>query len=98
MARLGRPGLSDEEKRELWRRRKDGESLSEIGRAFSRHAGSIFGVVKANGGIVPAERRRRPDALSLAEREESSRGLARQDTFARSPARSAGRCRQSVVK
>ena len=76
MAQRGRPGLSAEQKRELWRRWKAGESLSEIGRALGRQAGSIHGVVEANGGYVPASRRRSARVLSLAEREEISRGLA----------------------
>ncbi|MGW9131967.1 hypothetical protein [Streptomyces sp. NPDC055681] len=37
MARLGRPGLPDEEKRELWQRWRAGESLSEIGRDGDRN-------------------------------------------------------------
>jgi IS30 family transposase len=76
MAQRGRPGLSPEQKRELWARWKAGESLSEIGRALGRQAGSIHGVVAANGGYVPARRRRSARVLSLAEREEISRGLA----------------------
>ena len=76
MAQRGRPGLSPEQKRELWMRWKAGESLSEIGRALGRQAGSIHGVVEANGGYVPAPRRRSAQVLSLAEREEISRGLA----------------------
>ena len=75
MARIGRPGLSDAEKSELWRRFREGESLSEIGRALDKHAGSIHGVVSAYGGIVPATRIRSPSSLSLAEREEISRGI-----------------------
>jgi IS30 family transposase len=76
MAQLGRPGLSAEQKRELWRRWKEGQSLSEIGRALERHAGSIFGVVKDKGGFAPRERCRGRRALTLAEREEISRGIA----------------------
>jgi IS30 family transposase len=76
MAQQGRPGLSPDQKRELWRRWKAGESLSEIGRALGRQAGSIHGVVAANGGYVPAIRRRSSRVLSFAEREEISRGLA----------------------
>ena len=56
MAQIGRTGLTSAQKEELWRRWKEGESLSEIGRALGRHAGSIHGVVKANGGVVPASR------------------------------------------
>ncbi|MCX4537711.1 IS30 family transposase [Streptomyces sp. NBC_01669] len=81
MARIGRPGLSDEQKREVWRRWRDGQSLSEIGRALGKVPGSIHGVVAANGGFVPAARTRSAGVLSLAEREEISRGLAAADSF-----------------
>jgi IS30 family transposase len=76
MPRTGRPGLSAQQKKELWNRWKDGQSLSEIGRALGKHAGSIHTVLSALGGIAPRERYRRPDALTEAEREEISRSLA----------------------
>ena len=76
MARMGRPGLSDAQKAELWRRWKEGQTLSEIGLALSKHAGSIHGVVLAKGGIAPVARRRSRRTLTLNEREEISRGLA----------------------
>jgi len=76
MAQMGRPGLTAEQKRELWSRWQAGESLSEIGRALGRQAGSIHGVVAANGGYVPARRCRSRRVLSLKEREEISGGLA----------------------
>jgi Transposase and inactivated derivatives, IS30 family len=76
MAQMGRPGLTAEQKRELWSRWQAGESLSEIGRALSRQPGSIHGVVASNGGYVPVTRRRSQRVLTLAEREEISRGLA----------------------
>jgi IS30 family transposase len=76
MAQRGRPGLSPEQKRELWSRWKAGESLSEIGRALGKQPGSIHGVVASNGGYVPAVRRRSPRVLTISEREEISRGLA----------------------
>ncbi len=75
MARTGRPGLSAEQKRELWVRWKDGQSLSDIGRALGKHAGSVFGVLQAKGGIAPPLRKRSGRALTLEEREEISRGL-----------------------
>lgn len=81
-AQMGRPGLSSVQKKELWRRWKKGESLSEIGRALGRRAGSIHGVVKA-GGIVPPDRTRSPRTLSLVDREEISRGLARHESIRR---------------
>src|SRR2546423_8672867 len=77
MARRGRPGLSAQQKKELWSRWRRGESLSEIGRALGEHAGSIYGVLAASGGITPAARTRSDSVLSLQEREEISRCLAK---------------------
>ena len=76
MAHMGRPGLSAAQKADLWQRWKQGQSLSEIGRALGKHAGSIHGVVSSNGGFIPAVRKRSRWALTLAEREEISRGMA----------------------
>ncbi|MDW7646504.1 MAG: IS30 family transposase [Desulfuromonadales bacterium] len=73
---MGRPGLSDADKAELWRRWKEGQTLSEIGRALGKHAGSIHGVLSLKGGIYPAKRKRSRLALTLLEREEISRGIA----------------------
>jgi len=75
MAQMGRPGLSRQQKVELWARWKAGQSLSDIGRSLGKHAGSIFGVLFAKGGIAPAARGRSRLSLSLHEREEISRGL-----------------------
>jgi IS30 family transposase len=69
-------GLSAEQKLEVWRRWKAGQTLHEIGRAFGKDHNSIRGVVARHGGIVPAARRRALLALTLREREEISRGLA----------------------
>ena len=81
MARIGRPGLSDGQRQELWQRWKAGESLSAIGRALGKHPGSIHGVIALRGGVVPAERTRSCRSLSLDEREEISRGLAAGDSI-----------------
>lgn len=80
MAQLGRPGLSPQGKAELWRRWKEGESLSDIARALKKGGGSIFGVLRLRGGIAPAVRRRSRRALSYEEREEISRGIAAGDS------------------
>jgi IS30 family transposase len=87
MAQMGRPGLTLAQQKDLWRRWKEGQSLSEIGRVLGRHAGSIHGVVKANGGIVPAARTRAARTLTSSEREEISRGLARAESVRRIAAR-----------
>jgi len=60
----------------MWSRWKAGQSLSEIGRALGKERASIHRMVATTGGYVPADRRRSLRVLSLAEREEISRGLA----------------------
>jgi IS30 family transposase len=75
MAQMGRPGLSIEQKEELWKRWRAGGSLSDIGRALGKHAASVFGVLLSKGGIAPPRRVRSRLSLSLQEREEVSRGL-----------------------
>ena len=69
-------GLSAAQKRELWYRWRKGQSLSEIGRALGKHAGSISGMLAIHGGITPPNRTRSHIVLSLSEREEISRGLS----------------------
>ena len=81
MARTGRPGLSHEQKVELWRRWKAGETLSDIGRALGKHAASVFGVVASKSGFAPVARSRRSGSLSLMEREKISRGLVSGRSF-----------------
>ena len=61
----------------IWDRWQRGEALKLIGRAFGRYSSAIFAHLKPTGGIRPAQRRRAARLLSLAEREEISRGLAR---------------------
>ena len=75
MARTGRPGLSQQQKDELWQRWKEGQSLSDIGRALGKHAASVFGVLLAKGGVAPRMRLRKTGSLSQLEREEISRSL-----------------------
>ena len=81
MARTGRPGLSYEQKAELWRRWKAGETLSDIGRALGKPAAFVFGVGVAKDGFAPVRRSRRSGFLSLMEREEISRGLVKGISF-----------------
>ena len=61
---------------ELWDRWQRGESLNAIGRAFDRPSSSIFGLLAPSGGIRPPPRQRSRLALTLADREEISRGIA----------------------
>jgi len=69
-------GLTSQQKRELWDRWKKGHSLSEIGRALGKHAGSISGMLAIRGGIAPHTSSRSRLALTLSEREDISRGLS----------------------
>lgn len=68
--------MSDAQKREVWKRWKQGQSLSEIARALNRVPGVIHNVIAASGGVAPSARTRSARCLSLGEREEVSRGLA----------------------
>jgi IS30 family transposase len=98
VARLGRPGgLSAAGKKELWKRWRAGESISDIARALKKPPGSIHGMLEATGGISPSERRRRGCALTLAEREEISRGLATGESL-RAIAARLGRCASTVCR
>src|ERR1035438_4855666 len=84
-----RRGFTAAEKTELWDRWPRGESLKAIGRAFSKPSSSIYNQVAPHGGIRPLARRRSRLALTLAEREEISRGIAAHQS-ARSMARLLG--------
>jgi len=77
-------GLSAVQKSELWHLWKAGQSLHEIGRAFGKSHSSIRCVVSLHGGFVPTVRRRSRLALSLAEREDISRGSLAVHRFVRS--------------
>src|SRR5271169_1915078 len=76
MAQGSRDRLSAEQRIDMWRRWKAGESLHEIGRAFGKGHGSIRFLLTQRGGMVPATRRRSLRTLTLAEREDISRGIA----------------------
>ena len=69
-------GLSAIEKSDIWRRWKAGQTLHEIGRAFDKPHTSIRCLLLPRGGIPPAARHRSRIALTLAEREDISRGIA----------------------
>jgi len=59
----------------MWDRWEKGESLNSIARLFGRSHASIQGILARTGGIRPPQRRRSQRALTLAEREEISRGV-----------------------
>src|SRR5271169_5773561 len=90
-------GLSAIEKGEVWNRWKAGQSLHEIGRAFGKEHSCIRSVLLPRGGIRPAARRRSPLALTLAEREDISRGIA-SDSSIREIARRMNRAASTVSR
>ena len=92
-----RYGFSALEKEEVWDRWQRGESLKAIGRAFGKPSSSIYFQLSSYGGIRPASRRRSKLALSLAEREEISRGLAA-DRSCRSLAKILGRAPSTLCR
>jgi len=68
--------LSANQRIDMWCRWKAGQSLHEIGRAFGKDHVSIQFMFSQHGGIIPAARSRSPLTLTLAEREDISRGIA----------------------
>ena len=97
MGQKFRRGFTATEKTELWDRWQKGESLKAIGRAFGKPSSSIYYQVAPHGGIRPAPHRRSRLALTLAEREEISRGIAGHQS-ARSMARLLGRSPSTVSR
>ena len=85
------------ESAEIWDRWQRGEGLKLIGRVFGKHSSSIFAHLRPHGGIRPAPRRRSRRVLTLAEREEISRGLARGASL-RSIAASLGRAASTLSR
>jgi len=75
MVRRSKLNYTSELKAEIWDQYQRGLSLNEIGRSINRHSASIYGQLAPTGGIRPPARRRSAHALTLAEREEVSRGL-----------------------
>lgn len=80
--------------RDRW---QEGVSLNEIGRMFDRGHSSVQRILSETGGIRPLQRRRSRLALSLAEREEISRGIVAGDSI-RSIATSLGQTPSTVSR
>jgi hypothetical protein len=60
-------GLSAEQKIDVWRRWKAGQTLHKIGRAFGKKHSSVRCLVSRHGGIAPAVRRRALLAFAQAD-------------------------------
>ena len=75
-----RSALTAQEKVEIWRRYRAGNSLRAISRALGRSMEALRSLVASTGGRVPVVPRRSRLRLSLEEREEISRGVVAGDS------------------
>ena len=73
-----RINYTEKQKIFMWERWKQGDSMHDIAALFNRPHTTVQGMFSRAGGIRPPIRKRSPLALTLAEREEISRGLASQ--------------------
>lgn len=97
MPRKQRIHYTDELKSEIWKKYRQGESLWSIARSIDVSSISIYRQLAPSGGICPPPRKRSRFALSLAEREEISRGIVA-DLSARSIASKLGRSPSTISR
>jgi len=97
MRRRTRIHYTESQKSQMWDRWQQGESLHQIAQLFDRHHSSVRGILAASGGIRPRPRCRAPRTLTLAEREEISRGLVAWQSI-RSIATSLGRSASTISR
>lgn len=97
MAKLGQPGLTVPQRMEMRERWLAGDSIAVIARLLGRSTRQIDRLRAEDGGSGPPPRRRSPRVLSLAEREEISRGLA-EGLSRREIARRLGRAPSTVSR
>jgi IS30 family transposase len=72
MERQRKHWLNAQQKNDIWKMWRAGESLSTIARVLGRHPSGAYRVISKTGGISPVPRTRSARSLSLAEREEIS--------------------------
>jgi len=89
--------LSAEELKELWARWKVGDGPNDIAKRLGVALSSIYRPLTRAGGIAPSHRTRAARTLSLAEREEISRGVAA-DLSACAMARALGRAPSTISR
>lgn len=77
MGRQTHVWISAEHKKVLWDQWRRGDSIATIARNLGRGPATVRWALKLHGGIPPKERQRSERTLSLVEREDISRGLAR---------------------
>jgi IS30 family transposase len=76
MKRRKRTYYTETQKALMWDRWQRGDNMNDIARLFDRCHSSVQRILIENDGIRPRERKRSSQALTLAEREVISRGLA----------------------
>jgi IS30 family transposase len=84
--------LSSDQRADMWNRWKAGQSLHAIGRALGKDQHVIYFLLARHGGITPPTRLRSPRVLTLAEREDISRGIASGESL-----RAIAKCLQRAV-
>lgn len=97
MLKQGRPGLSEPQRNDLWRRWRAGQTMGDIAVALGCVEAAIWGHLRHRGGIAPVIRRRAAIVLKMAEREEISRGLCAGESL-RSIARRLGRTASTISR
>ena len=94
----GRKGLTQAEQDRLWEIRAQGLSDAEVARRLGLARQRVSTFLLERGGIRPRRPRRRPErCLTLAEREEISRGIASADSD-REIARALGRHHTTIAR
>src|SRR5437763_4838028 len=89
--------LTDAVKDAIWVLRAEGMSEAEIGRRLGLPKRTVSKYLERLGGIRPRVRRRPERCLTLAEREEISRGIARGES-ARDIGRTVGRSHTTISR
>jgi IS30 family transposase len=92
------PRLTAEQQREIWDRLAAGESMRSIARSIHKGQATVRDLIATSGGIRPVIPSRCSELrLSLVEREEISRGLARGES-ARQIAEHLGRAPSTISR
>lgn len=98
MMRRKRVHYTNKEKTLMWERWKQGHSMHEIAAFFGcKYHTSVQQIFSKAGGFAPIERKRCTLALTVSEREEISRGLAREYSI-RAIARQLGRAPSTISR
>ncbi len=76
MLKRDKRSFTEDEQHQCWHLWRQGLGFSDIARALESKPGTIFGIIRLNGGFSPPQRGRNKLHLTLLEHEEISRGVA----------------------